>query len=395
MNKNKKLNLEPYTSIVIGSLKEAGDLLENILSSDYESQPRKIDKPVILYGTGSLGKMAKDFFDYLKIPFLYAVDKNASKYRADAFWQKTKIILPNEVEEVNKNNSLLVICIVTTPMIALRDELKNSGWKNIAFFYDLSEAYRNQHPLNNGWFVSNFNKKEKESIRKVFSLLADNTSHAHYVQFLAWRKLRVELLFSDIEINNNNRFFIPEIINALGKNEVFVDCGAHYGSTTRKFLNMVDNKYKEIYAIEPDNINFRVLKRQLRNIPNTTLIKCALSDKNGKERFCQGFNFVSKLNKKGDDLVRIITLDSLNILATFIKMHLEGGDLKALKGAVNTIQKYRPIIAVTIYHNTDGVWETPFFLMSSVENYKYYMRLHSWGGTGAVFYAIPKERIIK
>lgn len=361
MEKNNLSTFNPYTSITVPFLQKEDELLQNILSSKIELCPRKIDRPVILYGAGSLGKMAKDLFDYLGIPFLYVVDKNASQYKTDEYWKNIKIVHPDDIKETDKKDCLLVVCIVTTPVLKLRDELKNNSWKDIAFFYDVSEAYRDQYPLSNGWFLGKFNNKEKKSIEKVFSSLADDVSRAYYVQFLAWRKLRIELLFDGLEINKNNRFFIPEITSTLQENEVFVDCGAHEGFVTEKFLRIINNRYKAIYLIEPDYANFGILETKLRDIPNATIIKCALSDKSGEGRFFQGLNFVSKLNKLGKDNVKIATLDSLNIPASFIKMHLEGGELDALKGAVNTIQKYRPIVAVTIYHNPDGVWEIPLF----------------------------------
>lgn len=393
MRENKTRTFNPYSSIAVPSLQKGDELLQDILSSKVELFPRKIDKPVILYGAGSLGRIAKYFFDYLNIPFLYMVDKNANQYRADEYWQNIEIVHPDDVKEADKKACLLVICIVTIPIIELQDELKNNGWENIAFFYDVSETYRDRYPLSNGWFLGKFSENEKESIEKVFSSLADDISRAYYTQFLAWRKLRIELLFDGLEINKDNRFFIPEITDALRESEVFVDCGAHKGSVTEKFLKTVNNKYKAIYVIEPDHANFEILEARLRGILNTTIIKCALSDKNGEERLYQGFDFASKLSKNGNDLVKTIALDSLNLPATFIKMHLEGGEIDALKGTVDTIQKYRPIMAVTIYHNLDGVWKTPIFLISNAKKYKYYLRLHSWGGTGAVFYAIPEERM--
>jgi len=200
MDSNKKYKLEPYISITVPLLKEAGNILENILLSDYEFESREVDKPVIIYGAGSLGKMAKDFFNYLKVPFLYVVDQNAGQYKTDECWRNIEIIHPDDVREIDKKNSLLVICVVTTPIIALHDKLKNNGWQDIAFFYDLCENYRFQHPLNNGWFLGKLNENDKKSIRKVFSLLADDISKAYYVQFITWRKLRIELLFSDLEI---------------------------------------------------------------------------------------------------------------------------------------------------------------------------------------------------
>jgi len=392
MDSNKKLKFEPYSSISVPLLKEAGGFLENILLSDYKFQTREINKPIIIYGAGSLGKMAKDFFSYLNIPFLYVVDQKASQYKGDECWENIEIISPDDVSEKDKKNSLLVICVVTTPLIALRDELKNNGWKDIAFFYDISENYRHQHPLNNGWFLGKLNGNDKKSIKTVFSFLADDISQAFYVQFLAWRKLRIELLFNNLEINNDNRFFISEITDKIRENEIFVDCGAHKGSVIEKFLKLVNNKYEAVWAIEPDNLSFEILKTGLTNLLNFKIIKCALSDKKGKEKFYQGFGFASKLSEYGNDIVNAITLDSLNVDATFIKMHLEGGELKAIIGAQQTIKKNRPILAITLYHNRDGAWQTPLFLMNLFENYKFYFRLHSWAGTGAVLYAIPKER---
>ncbi|MFA6096769.1 MAG: FkbM family methyltransferase [Candidatus Paceibacterota bacterium] len=383
---------EPYTSIKVSSLRSGDELLEGILSSDRELFPRKIDRPVVLYGAGSLGKMAKNFFDYLHMPYLYVVDKNAAQYKKDKYWQGVNIIHPSEVKETDKTNCLLVICIVTIPLIALRDQLRDDGWGDVAFFYDVSEFYSNRYPINNGWFLNKINENEKKAIGKVYSSFADDTSRLYYLQFLAWRKLRIELLFESLEVNNDNRFFIPEVVSVLHGDEVFVDCGAHWGFVMEKFVKVVEHRYKALYAIEPDSNNVKMLEERLKNISSIKILKCALGDVNGEGKFYQGFDYASKLSENGGDLVKITTLDRMNIPATFIKLHLEGGDLKALKGAVNTIREYRPIIAVTIYHNADGVWETPYFLMSNTRNYKYYLRLHSWGGTGAVLYAIPKER---
>jgi FkbM family methyltransferase len=373
-------------------LKDENKILKDIFSSNIKLFPRKIDKPVILYGAGSMGRMAKDFLDYLNIPFLFVIDKNAKEYRIDKFWKNTKIIHPNEVSEKDKKNSLLIICLVTSPLLDLHNELKKNKWRDVVFFYDVTEAYKNKYPINNGWFSGKFSEKEKKYVRRVLSSLADQASRFYYLRMLAWRRLRAELIFNDGQINNDNRFFIPEVINALNSNEVFVDCGAHKGSVTEKFLKIVKNKYKAVYAIEPDNASFKILEKKLGNTEKIKTIKFALSNKNSKEKFYDGFDFASKIDKKGKNLIKTAKLDSLNIEATFIKMHLEGGELNALKGATKTIKRQRPIVAVTLYHNQDGVWKIPLFLINNTKNYRYYMRMHSWAGTGAVFYAIPEEK---
>ena len=385
MKHYKFLELNPYSSakMDIQTFEEGIEVLEKILTSDVKIVPRRIDKQVILYGAGSLGKMAKNFFDYLNIPFLYFVDKNAKLLKSNADWNGINIIQPGKVKKVDKKNCLLIVCIVTTQLIALRDELKADGWEDIAFFYDVCEAYSDRYPLTNGWFLNKPSENEIGYIKKVF-LALDDVSRMHYLQFIAWRRLRIELLLKNIQIDMNNRFFIPEITETLHENEVFVDCGAHIGYVTKKFVEVTNGKYDKIYAIEADKDNFASLENNLKNIPNTTTIKCALGDKEGEEKFYKGFDYASKLNNFGNETVKITTLNSLNIPATFIKMHLEGGELAALKGALKTINEHRSILAITIYHNSDGAWRTPLSLINSLADYKFYMHLHSWGGTGEV-----------
>ena len=85
-------------------------------------------------------------------------------------------------------------------------------------------------------------------------------------------------------------------------------------------------------------------------------------------------------------------LDALSVAPTFVKFHLEVAELNALKGARETLLSCRPIIAATVYHNADGIWRTPLWLMETLPRYRFLFRAHSWCGTGAVIYAIPNER---
>lgn len=375
-------------------ISQSKEILKDIILSSVKLAPVQIDRPIIIYGGGSLGKMAQDFFSYLKIPFLYTVDVNAPRKKLDQNGPTANLIHPLNVKKEDKENYLLVICIVNAPQMEIKERLTKEGWKHVEFFYDISQKYVHKYPLNNGWFLEKLTPKDKNNIKKVFSNLGDNISKAHYTQFLAWRKNRCELAFDKAPINIPNRFFIPEVVNHLTSEETFVDCGAHYGSVSQKFAHITHNKYRQIFAIEPDIFNLKTLRNNLKGLQRLKTLDCALGSRNGKRNFRSGFGFSSKLGKKGES-VTLSTLDTLSINPTFIKMHLEGGELEALKGGVKTITKCRPIIASTIYHNSDGVWKIPLFIMQNTNQYEYHIRLHSWAGTGAVLYAIPKERIKK
>ncbi len=383
--------LTPYSSLLLDFKQDQSVLLKEIISSRTVLRPRQINKPVIIYGAGNLGRMAKDFFAYLNIPILYIVDTTAQKRLTETYWRNTKIIYPHQVSRKDKVNSLLVICIVTTPLIPLRKKLLIDGWQDVAFFYDIAEAYAAKHPLSNGWFLGELNENQQKKIEKVFFTLADDLSRAHYLQMLAWRKLRLELNFGNKEIRSKNRFFIPEVTAILDHDEIFVDGGAHTGVVIEKFLTVTGHKYRKIYAIEPDPKNFKKLEEHLRQTPRVELLRTALTSKSGSKRFYQGFDLASKLSSHGNVIVKTRSLDSLKIKATFVKLHLEGGELMALKGGVKTIHQERPILTVTIYHHPDGAWRIPLWIITNTKNYDYYLRLHSWAGTGAVFYALPRS----
>ena len=81
------------------------------------------------------------------------------------------------------------------------------------------------------------------------------------------------------------------------------------------------------------------------------------------------------------------------ICRPLVKLHLEGGELAALKGARQTLLTHRPVLAATVYHNADGIWETPHWLMDNLPDYRFLFRVHAWCGNGAVIYAIPRERL--
>jgi hypothetical protein len=74
-------------------------------------------------------------------------------------------------------------------------------------------------------------------------------------------------------------------------------------------------------------------------------------------------------------------------------MHLEGHELAALCGGLQTLQAQRAILIITAYHNRDGMAELPLWLAAHLPDYRFLFRLHGWCGTAAVIYALPTERM--
>jgi FkbM family methyltransferase len=58
----------------------------------------------------------------------------------------------------------------------------------------------------------------------------------------------------------------------------------------------------------------------------------------------------------------------------FIKMDIEGAELPALKGAVRTLQHFRPRLAICVYHNLTDLLEIPEFILSLGLDYRLFLR---------------------
>ena len=70
-----------------------------------------------------------------------------------------------------------------------------------------------------------------------------------------------------------------------------------------------------------------------------------------------------------DDLVTREKLPRVN----FIKMDIEGAELDSLKGAEQTIRKYKPRLAVTLYHHLRDFVTIPKYLNDLNLGYQFYM----------------------
>lgn len=376
---------------------QARRILDEIAVAAPAPGPRRADKPLLLYGGGNLGRMAKVLLDQIGIEVTGVVDANAEQVRSDRFWSGTRVLSPNELSWKEREECLLAVTIATLPWSSMWAELRNAGWRDIIPFYDLAEAYRDLHPLGNGWFSGALTAIDVDETARVLDRWEDDLSRAHHLQFIAWHTLRRDWIFADAPVNVDDRFFIPEVCRVLRADESFADFGAHTGSVCLRFIEETGGRFESIWAVEPDHYNRAALHEALDKLPTALrarihVLPHALSDAAQTATFFPGLGYASQCSPLGTVALRTEPVDGLGIAPSFIKLHLEGAELAALRGARATLLRHRPIVAATSYHDRSGIWELPRWLMLTLGDYAFHLRMHSWCGTGAVIYCIPRER---
>ena len=132
--------------------------------------PRLVDKPLVLYGMGKLGMLAKEIFDELNIHSIM-IDKNCDLHHVK-----------------NPEDCLLAICVATEPYSQVITPLIASGWETIVPVWDIIEEYP-EVGIRNGWFADSDIENEEEYVSLH---LDDEDSREHYYEFRSWHRCRIQ-----------------------------------------------------------------------------------------------------------------------------------------------------------------------------------------------------------
>lgn len=146
----------------------------------------------------------------------------------------------------------------------------------------------------------------------------------------------------------------------LGKGKDFIDGGAAYGFWSIRAAK----HYDRVVAVEPDGKTFNLLQKNVKvnSLRNVVCLKSALGSENGRMMFYENGDaessiLSSHMGKRATGprvWVDMVTIDKLvedeKMSPSVIKLDIEGAELKALEGAINTIERFRPILLVEVHH---------------------------------------------
>lgn len=172
--------------------------------------------------------------------------------------------------------------------------------------------------------------------------------------------------------------------------EIFIDGGALDGTDSIHFIDWCKGKYDGIYAFEPDGLNYGKLMEAGRGKKNFFACQKGLWDRSTELGFSSGNGESSRISKEGKTRIKAVSIDEelKGLPVTFVKMDIEGSELKALCGAEKTIREYKPRLAICVYHGREDILEIPFKVLEFYPGYRLYLRHYSYVDTETVLYAV-------
>jgi FkbM family methyltransferase len=162
------------------------------------------------------------------------------------------------------------------------------------------------------------------------------------------------------------------------KNAVVVDAGANIGIFS---IYAARKGARKAYAFEPvretcdileENVRLNRLEKKI--IP----VNLALGEKKGRANisFCMAGDGCASIGNDGGgnrkQMVRITTIDAYmgGARVDFIKIDTEGYEAQVLKGAKNTIKRFKPAISFSVYHKADDRERLPKIVKKFRKDYK-------------------------
>lgn len=400
----------------------------SVLFGNFKDEVIRADRPVALFGAGSLGREIVRALHKLDIRVDKIYDNDDGKSGATIL--DVPVVSARQAAEMGKD--ALFIIASQRYRGKIYEQLSEAGIPahcilckpsdpDVDFIYSFSMVGSQQciadfRDYYKPTSIAEALIKDADKIQRCYDLLADNESKDLLVTKLALiasggnlallKKFLQEFslpyrqfgMFKQEGTTEDYYYFNNDVIQ-LKDGEVFVDVGAFDGDTVATFseaCERCDIMYEAIIAFEPDPSCHKKLAESCRNLKNVECHQLGLGEANGvirfmtsdvEDRFAVGIE-----HAEGGHEIRVVTLDEFlqERRITLIKMD-PGANIipKLLRGAKKTISRQHPKLALGVYHSLQAIYDIPLLVHSLHPGYKLYLRHGTYHLADTDLFAIP------
>lgn len=177
-------------------------------------------------------------------------------------------------------------------------------------------------------------------------------------------------------------FHSSNVVIQPERGDVVIDAGGCWGDTAVAFAEAVGPEGR-VYSFEFVPSNLTLFRDNLARAPDLAarirIVESPLSNRGGERLhyidrgpatiLANQASGASAVTTTIDDYVREHGLKKVD----FIKMDIEGAELAALDGARQTIETFKPKLAISVYHQATDLFTIPQFIKSINPLYRLYL----------------------
>jgi FkbM family methyltransferase len=241
-----------------------------------------------------------------------------------------------------------------------------------------------------------FEGTDLESCLAAYRLFRDGLSRDLFVAHLRWRATLDPSGLPTPEYDN--QYFPPPLI-APRHCATFVDIGAYTGDTLAAVSQFAGDSLRAYYGFEPDARNYDSLVAQAADVARrredlrVVTRRTAIGAAHGTISFAGDGAATSQVSATGAESVECAPLDSLGVDPSYVKIDVEGAEADVLRGAAETMGRWKPTVAIATYHRPKDLFDLPLWLARNAPGYQFYLRSHGDAGIDLVCYAVREPTV--
>ena len=333
---------------------------------------KNTSKPIVLYGMGNGADKILDWCEanQVKVQGIFASDEFV---RYQQFRGFTVVKYQDLLERLGQE--LLVVIAFASELPEVLQKFKTLAEQQECLAPHLP-LFPEKETVSIAWL-----KKHEVQLQLVYDKLADDWSRRVFADTLNYKLSgKISYLF---HCETNRKMDLKNLFS-WKSDEVYLDLGAYNGDTVKEFLELTQERYGSVVAVEPDRRNCRKLRSLAENIKNLQVVEKGIWSCDGELGFSDSGGRQSTFVEATKKTVAVTTIDTLmhrflpDQAVTYIKMDLEGCENQALAGAEQVIVNQKPKMFVAAYHYDRDIYELPLRLWQLVPEYKLYLRKHPY-----------------
>jgi len=242
--------------------------------------------------------------------------------------------------------------------------------------------------------IPSFYDSHKNELEKLYGMLDDFESK----KILA-AKIR-SLVTGNIgylRLSDYPEYFHPMVRPVEG--DIIIDGGISENISSQ--LRMCNNigKNGRLYGFEPDPVGFTKAHKQIndKKLEGTfRLIHCGL----WSEKCTTSFTSSGEGSRVANDHINPNTRCEMTTVdcfvkeqclnnVTFIKLDVEGSEFNVLRSSVETIVRYKPRMAISVYHNPEDLFSLPLLIKKMLPKCRLYLGHHTSCTFETILYVLP------
>ena len=297
------------------------------------------------------------------------------------YWHGIPIISSQGVPK----HALVANCSTSISRVNVRRNLHSAGNKHIIPFGEILKV-----DFTNSIRLPRFMKQQREDMEQhpyeweeLFRSLAEAESRQTLLDVVRYRLTADTRYMEAYEVRVREQYFEPFMCAA---EQVFVDAGGFDGDTSREFCARHPD-YLKVFLFEPAPANIAAARERLRNQRDIHFVEAAVSDEVGTLQFDGEAGPASRVCDEGGVNVPVTTLDqAIQEAVTWIKMDLEGWEVKGLLGAKRLIHQHSPQLSIATYHRASDFRKLFSFVRSLHPSYQVRLRHYTQGWSETVMF---------